>query len=172
MQSRTVTPPQPGSGPPPNTGTCDIACVLLVLQAGIALVTLLGMVAVAVALGSLAAVGGLVLLALAKVVLQLVLAAGLARLWGWARRMGIAFEIAALAGGMLNLAVGVVPQIDGGMGFLALLTNLALPVTVLILLLSPSARRAVHRRPAVRQTATHAALARPGEAAPAGAAGR
>jgi hypothetical protein len=145
----------------------DLACVLLLLQASMALVSssiVLSLAATGfpVPPGKLGAVG---LLALIHPTFLVVVAIGVARAWRWARRAAIVFESVTIAGTLLNLVLNVLPRVQTESGPLVLLVNLLLPALIVALLKS---RRRPWRLPsawAVAATligtsaAIHAALA-------------
>jgi hypothetical protein len=108
-------------------GHGDVAHALLLLQAAFGIVATLGM---------LLLMGGRLVYALIPTLSWLVLfvLAGLvARRRRWAYVAAILVEGLSLAGWLLNVAVGVVPQIDVTVNLVGLLTEVGLPVAVLVL---------------------------------------
>jgi hypothetical protein len=112
----------------PDTSSGDVIYVLLLLQGAMALLSGVAMLlfmqgnpfVLPIAVGTPA--------------LLFVVAAGVARNRRWARRVAIVVESLILAGFAISLLIGVLPQIDFSINLLTLITNLALPVTVIRLL--------------------------------------
>jgi len=121
---------------PGATRASDLACVLLLLQASMALVSsslvfVLAATGFPVPPGKLGAVG---LLALTHPIFLVVVALGVARSWRWARRTAIVFESITIAGTLANLALNVIPRVQTESGPLVLAVNLVLPGIVVALL--------------------------------------
>ncbi len=132
MESRSL-PPATSLDP----GPFDVAFVLLLLQTAFGLLAVVGTIVLGVALGALPLIGGPILLGLAGPTVTLLLATGVARFRGWARKATIAYEALLVLGLLIRLAIGR----QYALGLVPLLTDVALPITILALLLSRSARR-------------------------------
>jgi hypothetical protein len=152
--------PRPFPPASPDPGLFDVAFVLLLLQTAFGLLAVLGTVVFGIALGALPLLAGPVLLGLAGPTLTLVLAGGIARFRRWARNTTIAYEVFLLLGILLRLAIGR----QYAFGLVPLLTGVALPLTILSLLLSRPARRGLA---AARQPSPLARLDRPSTLEPA-----
>jgi len=123
-----ATTPMPEVRPAPIAGgPADVVYVLLLLQAAMGLLPVLGLVLI---------MGGNPVYAVVpsiKPVLLLVLARGVVR--GWRRAPGfvIAVESISLAGHGLNLLVGFLPQADVTVNLVTVLSNVALPLVLIAL---------------------------------------
>ena len=114
----------------------DLACLLLLLQASMALVSsslvlILAATGFPVPLGKL---GGVGLIAVAHPILLVVLAIGVTRSWRGIRRAALIFESVTIAGTLANLALNVLPRVQTESGPLVLGVNLVLPATIVALL--------------------------------------
>ncbi|HKE50478.1 MAG TPA: hypothetical protein VKE25_03110 [Actinomycetes bacterium] len=112
---------------PSAGGPADVVYVLLLLQAAMGLLAVLGLVVI---------MGGnpvYTVVPSIKPVLLLVLARGVAR--GWRRAPGfvIAVETVSLAGYFLNLLIGFLPQADVTVNLVTVLSNVALPLALIVL---------------------------------------
>ncbi len=104
----------------------DVAYVLLLLQAALGALATLGLL---VLMGGnpvylIAGLGGPLLLA--------VLAGGVARRRRWALATVIAYELVSVGAYQLNLMVGVLPQVDVTVNLVGLLSQVGLPVAVVV----------------------------------------
>jgi hypothetical protein len=108
-------------------GHGDVVHALLLLQAAFGIVA---------TLGTLLLMGGRLAYALIPLlswVVLFVLAGLVARRRRWAYVAAILFEGLSLAGWLLNVAAAVVPQIHVTVNLVGLLTEVGLPVAVLVL---------------------------------------
>jgi hypothetical protein len=117
----------------------EIACVLLLLQASMALVSsslvvILAATGFPVPIGKLGAVG---LITAAHPIFLVVLAYGVAQSWRWARRAALVFESLSIAGALANLALNIVPRVQTESAPLAIVVNLLLPAIIVALLRTP-----------------------------------
>jgi hypothetical protein len=103
-----------------------VAHALLVLQGGMGIVAALGMVLL---MGSPA----FALVPLLGCVVLFTLAGLVARRRRWALVAAIILEGMAIAGWVLQVLIGMVPQVDFTVNLVGLLTTLALPAAVLVL---------------------------------------
>lgn len=112
---------------PAAGGPVDVVYVLLLLQAAMGLLAVLGLVLIMGGNPAYAVVPSI------KPVLLLILARGVVR--GWRRALGfvIAIETVSLAGYGLNLMVGFLPQADVTVNLVTVLSNVALPLVVIAL---------------------------------------
>lgn len=133
-----------------DLGLLDVAAVLLVLQAGLGLVSAAGVVFLAVLSGGAPLYLLASLVSLVVPVLAIVLARGLTRGRRWARNGSVAYEVLVL----LNAAVRFVFLHEVAFGLLGSITGLVLPLVVCVLVLSPNARRAVVHTRRARNPAT------------------
>ena len=129
-------PVRSGRLPSASMRAADLACVLLLLQASMALVNsslvlFLAATGLPVPPGKL---GGVGLLALAHPTFLVVVAIGVARSWRWTRRAAIVFESVTIVGTLLNLALNVLPRVQTESGPLVLIVNLLLPALIVGLL--------------------------------------
>ena len=114
----------------------ELACLLLLLQASMALVSsslvlILAATGFPVPLGKL---GGVGLLAVAHPIFLVALALGVTRSWRGTRRAAIIFEGLTAAGTLANLALNVLPRVQTEGGPLVLVVNLVLPAIIVALL--------------------------------------
>jgi hypothetical protein len=112
----------------------DVILVALLVQAASSLVAALGFVMVALFMGTLPAFAGYALLVVGRPLLLIGLAPGTARGRRWQRRAVLAIEYMTLAGFALNLLLGLLPQLGTQVTLVSLLTNVALPAAVIVLL--------------------------------------
>lgn len=123
-----ATLPLPGPRPAvPAHGPADVVYVLLLFQAAMGLLAVLGLVVI---------MGGNLAYALVpsvKPVLLLTLARGIVR--GRRRAVGfvIAIEAGSLVGYSLNFLIGFLPPVDVTVNLVTLLSNVALPLAVIVL---------------------------------------
>jgi hypothetical protein len=129
---------------PPDTGTVEIAFVLLVLQSAFGFVSALGMLALAAATGALPAMGGGVLFAFAVPAVILVLAFGVARLHRSAWIGALVFEGFDLLGALFRLAIHAYSVTS----LVGLTVNLLIPAVVVGLLVTRRTRAAIAGRTA------------------------
>lgn len=108
-----------------TAGRAHVAYVLLLLQAALGVLATVGMVVLMGGNPAYAVVG------LFEPVVLVVLAANVARRRRWAYLTVIAIEALALLGYQLNLALGVLPQVDVTVNLVGLLTGVGLPAAVL-----------------------------------------
>ncbi len=129
---------QPAPGTERDPGRDEIAFVLLLVQSGLGVLSLAGVIVVAAAgvRTGLAAVPALV-----QALAPLVLAFGVAARRPWARRGTLAYEALALAGFTVNALVALSPRVGLDLGAAALLTGVALPAAIVGLLVTPSPPR-------------------------------
>ena len=126
-----------------DLGGAAIASVLLVMQAGFGLLSVLGLLVFARITGSMATAGGQALFALLLPLAALAAAGGVAAGRPWARRSALALEIVLLAFALLRLLVSR----GGTLALTPLLTTFILPGAVVALLLRESNRRTIAARP-------------------------
>ena len=126
-----VRPPAPApegaSAAPAPGGPADVVFVLLLLQAAMGLLATLGLTVI---------MGVNLVYALVpsiKPILLLVLARRLVRGRRGAVAFIIAIEAVSLAGYALNLLVGFAPQVDVTVNLITVLSNVALPMAILVL---------------------------------------
>jgi hypothetical protein len=112
---------------PVRRGPGDVAHALLLLQAAFGIVATLGMLLLMA--GNLA----YALVPALHWVVLFVLAGLVARRRRWAYVAAILVEGLSLAGYLLNLAVSVLPQVDVTVNLVGLLTEVGLPVAVMVL---------------------------------------
>ena len=124
--------------------TLDIAFVLLVLQAAFGFVAALGTFVLAATTHSLGLFGGALLFAVAVPSALLLCAFGVARLHRSAWFCVLGFEAIELLGALFRLLLRAYSVTS----LVGLLANLVLPALVVVLLATPSARRAIAGRPA------------------------
>jgi O-antigen/teichoic acid export membrane protein len=122
-----------------DNGALDVAAVLLVLQAGLGLVSAAGVLFLTIASGGAPLYVAALLVALVGPGLALLLARGLTRCRRWARNGAIAYEALILIGA----AVRFFFDREVALGLVVTLTSVVLPLAICGLVLSPGARRAV-----------------------------
>lgn len=120
----------------------DVAAVLLLVQATVALMTSVGFFIWAIATGLLPVLVLNAVLEAGKPVLLIVLATSIVRRRRWARRWAVAYEALALAGLAANLLGGLLPVVQVGVSLVMIVTSAALPIALIAMLMSPSARQA------------------------------
>ena len=120
-----------------NTEIVQGLWAIVLIQGAITLTTALEASVGGLALGSLFAAGPVILLTLAGSILAFVSARGLRLRRRWAMWVTMAAEVLLLLIGVLSLALSLL--MTGGLtGLVPILTNLALPVVVLTLLIRNS----------------------------------
>ncbi|MCI0688329.1 MAG: hypothetical protein L0Y54_14000 [Sporichthyaceae bacterium] len=132
MATLTTMPPPvvaEASGPPRPAadGPAAVAYVLLLVQAAAGLLAMLGLVLIMGGNPAYALVPSI------KPVLLLVLATAVVRGRRRAAMAVIVIELVSLTGYGLNLLIGLVPQVDVTVNLVTLLTNVALPVAIVVL---------------------------------------
>ena len=143
----------------PDTGTLDLAAVLLVMQAGFGLVSAVGLVVLTFFVGASPLVGPALLVAIGGPLMAILCARGLSRLRRWARNGALVYEALILLGAAFRFVI------DRGvaLSLVVTLTSVVIPLAVSVLVLSPSARRAnaAARRRKRASAATELALPLP-----------
>lgn len=136
------------SQPPTTADTAgiDIAFVLLLLQSGVYLLSLVGLLVLALFTHAAAGASLSGLLTLVAGIWPLILAGGLAGMHRWARLGAVTFEALSV----LSFLFRVVVDHDLGSDLVTLLTGLALPLLVAFLLIGRGARSATARRQGAR----------------------
>jgi O-antigen/teichoic acid export membrane protein len=122
-----------------DNGALDVAAVLLVLQAGLGLVSAAGVLFLTIASGGAPLYAAALLVALVGPGLALLLARGMTRCRRWARNGVIAYEALILIGAGVRFFF----DRDVALGLVVTLTSVVLPLAVCGLVLSPGARRAI-----------------------------
>lgn len=137
----------------------DICFVLLVLQAAIGVLSLLGLLVFLRFGHSPGWAGRVRLLALIVPTVTLMIAAGVASRHQIARRAALLFESILVLGGLLRL------PISGGQGasLMWLVTTLVLPAVVILELTRAQTRAAFHSRSRGSQTTVNTSAAEPDE---------
>ncbi len=122
-----------------ETGTLDLAAVLLVMQAAFGLVSAVGLMVIAFAIGASPFTGMALVVAVGVPMLAIVTARGITRRRRWARNVAVVYELIVLLGAIFRLII------DGSvaLSLVVTLTSMVIPASVVLLVLSPSARRAV-----------------------------
>ncbi|MBB5873956.1 membrane-associated HD superfamily phosphohydrolase [Allocatelliglobosispora scoriae] len=118
-------------------GPADLARLLLLLQAGFVLVAMLGEIA-------LMASPIYAVLPIAKAALLLVLARTVAACRRWAMITTMAVQVLGLIGFWIGVLLGLLPQLDRTITLTGLITEVALPVALIVVcarLLSATPRR-------------------------------
>ncbi len=129
--------------PRPDTGTIDVAFVLLAVQASIGIFAALTMLVIGAATGALPLMGSALLIAILWPAGALALAAATARLHRWARRGVLVYEGLALAAWAFSLLFSA----RDALHLMDLVTGAVLPLSIFVLMWMPSARMAVRRTP-------------------------
>jgi hypothetical protein len=114
-----------GSGPP--EGAVEVVRVLCLMQAGFLLLAGFGQVLM------MGGAPAYLIAPVVKLVLLIVLAARVARGRRWAMITLIVLQVITLAGFTIQLAVGLLPQLDDTVNLVGLASDLALPAIVLAL---------------------------------------
>jgi hypothetical protein len=127
--SHDPTPPSSRSGE-----RVDVAIALLLVQAALGLLALLGMIMLGALMPLVTPAGLLVALGL---VVPSVAAAGLARGWRWARRTTIAWQVLVLVSFAFNLLLAALPQVQMEMTLSGILAGAALPIALIALVRVP-----------------------------------
>lgn len=135
--------PNPMDGRGRDGEILTVTAVLVLIQATLTLVTSVGFFIWAIATGLLPILLPNAVLAAATPALLVALATGILRGRRWARRWAIVYEAVILGGFLFNLAGGLLPVVQVGVSLTMVVTGAALPVALVALLMSPSARRAV-----------------------------
>jgi hypothetical protein len=121
----------------------DVAVVLLLLQATLGLLSLLGLIVVAFLFPVVSPAGVMVLIGF---LLPLVCAIGLARGWRWARRAAFVYQVVALGSVCINLLIDLIPQVQMELTLSGLATGVVLPVGLIALLRTPAVERVPERQ--------------------------
>jgi hypothetical protein len=106
-------------------GRAAVGSVLLFIQAALGILATLGMVVI---------MHGRMVYAvfpMLHVALLLVIASGVARGWRWTWWAAVVVESLSLTGYLVNLWLGLLPQVDVTLTLVGLLTTVGLPVAVL-----------------------------------------
>jgi hypothetical protein len=122
-----------------DTGTLDLAATLLVMQAAFGLVSAVGLVVLSFFVGASPLTGLALLVAVGVPLLAIIAARAITRQRRWARNVVIVYELVVLLGAVFRLII------DGSvaLSLVVTMTSMLVPASVMVLVLSPSARRAV-----------------------------
>ena len=124
----------------PDLDVIDVLVVLLLLQSAVTLLSAVGLLVLAAVTGTPGALGMVGLVAAGPIML-LTIAVGVARRRPWARRGAVIVECVTLLGVNIGLLLDRLPQVNTDLGLAGLLTNVGLPVLVIVLAMSPAVER-------------------------------
>ncbi len=126
----------------PGTGPFDLVFVLLMLQAAMGLVALMGTMVFAIAIGAPLMLAGGLVLGLLGPVLAIWLAIGISRLRRWARNGTVLFEALIVIGFVVRVLIGR----ELAFGLMPFASGVVIPLSVIGILVSRSGRRAISAR--------------------------
>jgi hypothetical protein len=120
----------------PDSGVLEIVQVILLLQAGFAVLSVFEVVTVGVTTGTMPLLVPSAMLATIAALTALVLVAGLGRRSALARRLVVVGEWLVVLGALVDLALALL-MAKSGLDLMPMLTRLGLPIGVVVLLRRP-----------------------------------
>lgn len=145
MSSTTLEPHAPS--PSFTTSSIDLTAILLILQAGIGLVSWIGTIVLSVFMGNPILFAAPIAIGTIGVGLPLILARGILRLRRKARTAVIVYETVIVLAFIARLFIGR----EYAIGLVPLLTSTVVPLTVLTIVLNRSCRQAFAKQKRVRK---------------------
>jgi hypothetical protein len=137
-----------------NTASIDVAAMLLLLQAGISLVSLIGTIVFGFFFGNPLIFAGPIAVGALGILMPLLLMRGILRVRRKARTIVIVYQAVIMLAYAARLVIGQ----EFAIGLIPLLTGIALPMTILGIVLNRSCRRAFAKQPKKRRKAKLVAI--------------
>lgn len=149
----------PPGNPPPippslTTASIDVVAMLLLLQAGISLVSLIGTIVFGFFFGNPLILAGPIAVGALGVLMPLLLTRGILRVRRKARTIVIVYQAVIMLAYVARLVIGQ----EYALGLIPLLTGIAVPMTILGIVLNRSCRRAFAKHPKKRRKAKLTAI--------------